>query len=480
MAQDRPNIVFIMADDHTCSAISAYGSLTGNTPGIDRLAREGVRFTNCVDVNALCAPSRATILTGKHSHANGFCGNGDTFDGTQTTFPKLLQSAGYATGIIGKWHLRSEPTGFDYYHVLPGHGRYWNPVLKESGSPWEEGNSGGCEIEGYVTEVITDNAIRWIESVKGRTPFCCLVHHKAPHVPYEYPGRFDSLYQDTVFPEPSTLQDDYRGRKALEAAEYPHTRLDAIDDDILHRFRWRDPLPVIAGISRDEKRRRLYQRLTREYLRLAASLDEQVGRLLDYLDTAGLTEDTVVIYTSDNGYFLGEHGLFNKQWMYTPAHTVPLLIRYPQGIAKERVETGLVGSIDFAPTFLDIAGAPVPEDIHGVSFRSLLEQEDAPPVRNRIYYHYYGQYGVPEQTGIRTDNHKIIHFHSGPAAANEETAWECYDLIRDPEEMRNLCLIPGENELVEGLRALYNQEKQAVGDDSLASGPMANVNLVGL
>jgi arylsulfatase A-like enzyme len=477
MAHERPNIVFIMADDHTCSAISAYGSRTSQTPGIDRLGREGVRFTNCVDVNALCAPSRATILTGKHSHANGFYGNADTFDGSQATFAKLLRSAGYSTGIIGKWHLRSRPTGFDYFNVLPGHGRFWNPVCKESGAPWEDGNAGGTEREGYLTDIITDESIRWIESVKDSGPFCCLVHHKAPHTPHEYPQRFESMYRDTVFPEPDSLLDDYHGRRALDAAKHPHTRLDWVNEDLLRRFGWKEPLPEITGVSREEKRRRLYQRFAREYLRLAAALDENVGRLLEYIDEAGLAENTVVVYTSDNGYFLGEHGLFNKQWMYTPAHTVPLFVRYPREVTPGRVEHGLVGTIDFGPTFLDWAGIQTPGDMHGRSFRRLATTEGAAPIRERIYYHYYGQYGVPEQTGIRTLRHKIIHFHSGPAAEQEETAWECYDLEVDPEEMRNLVLEPDQSRRIERLRMQYHDEKGRVGDSSLASGPNANVRV---
>lgn len=476
-SSESPNIIFIMADDHTCSAISAYGSRTAQTPGIDRLAREGVRFTNCVDVNALCAPSRATILTGKYSHANGFYGNADTFDGSQLTFPKLLQSAGYSTGIIGKWHLRSQPTGFDYYNVLPGHGRFWNPVLKESGATWQDGNEGGREHQGYLTDIITDESVRWIESVKDAGPFCCLVHHKAPHVPHEYPERFAAMFRDTVFPEPDSLLDDYNGRRALEAAEHPHTRLDAVNEELLRRFGWKDPLPSIHGISREEKRRRLYQRFMREYLRLAAALDENVGRLLDYLDSAGLSENTVVVYTSDNGYFLGEHGLFNKQWMYAPAHTVPMLMRYPREIAPGRVEAGLVGTIDFGPTFLDWAGVQAPADMHGKSFRRLAAEEGAAPIRERIYYHYYGQYGVPEQTGIRTPRHKIIHFHAGPAAEQEETAWECYDLEADPGEMRNLIHDPSKSRVVEDLKSQYAEEKERVADTSLASGPDANVQV---
>ncbi len=236
MSSIRPNIVFIMADDHTCSAISAYGSQIAQTPGIDRLAAEGLRFDNCVDVNALCAPSRATILSGKYSHANGFHGNGDTFDGSQTTFPKLLQEAGYATSIIGKWHLVSEPTGFDYYNVLPGHGRYWNPRLKEKGDVWEDGNRGGKEHEGYLTDIITDQTINWLASLDQDRPFCCMVHHKAPHTPHEYPGKYAGMYEDVTFPEPDTLQDDYAGRKALEACDSAHSKYDEVDEARCRRW----------------------------------------------------------------------------------------------------------------------------------------------------------------------------------------------------------------------------------------------------
>ncbi|MFP4443949.1 MAG: sulfatase-like hydrolase/transferase, partial [Spirochaetia bacterium] len=216
-----------MADDHGAGAISCYGSKINRTPNIDRLAREGMRFTNCFDVNSVCAPSRASILTGKHSCANGFLRNGDTFDGSQVTFPKLLQRAGYQTAIIGKWHLGSEPAGFDYYNVLPGQGRYWNPVMKEKGKTWENGNKGGEVRKGYLTEVITDDAVRWMEERDKDKPFCLLVHHKAPHAPYDYPERYSSFYQEDL-PEPGTLDDDYSTRRALQDSKTEHSRLDMV------------------------------------------------------------------------------------------------------------------------------------------------------------------------------------------------------------------------------------------------------------
>lgn len=439
MAQStsRPNILFIMADDHTCGAASCYGSVLNRTPNIDRLAREGVRFNRCFDVNSVCAPSRASILTGKHSCANGFHRNNDTFNGSQPTFPKLLQAADYQTAIVGKWHLRSRPTGFDYFDVLPGHGRYWDSPFKESGTEWQDGSQGGVERAGYVTDVITDRAVNWLENGRDRSsPFCLMVHHKAPHTPHEYPDRYSDRYTEDL-PLPPTIDDDYAGRPALAACRSRDSRLDMVDADYCSRFGFTET-DGPEKLSGSELRRWVYQRFYKGYLRLVAGLDDAIGRLLNYLDDSGLADNTIVVYTSDNGFFLGDHGLFNKCWMYEPSVTIPLLVRYPGVTAPGTVNDDLVVTLDYGPTFLDVAGAPVPTEMHGTSIEPLLRGESPDTWRNSFFYHYYGgihgpQYGIEPHYGIRTARDKLIRFYDhGPGPY-----WEYFDLETDPSEMEN-------------------------------------------
>ncbi len=423
-----------MADDHAAHAISAYGSRINRTPNIDRLANEGMLFTNCFDVNSVCAPSRATILTGKHSVANGFLRNGDTFDGSQQTFPKLLQQAGYQTTIIGKWHLVSEPTGFDYYNVLPGHGRYWDSPMKEKGKPWEDGNKGGEVHNGYLTDVITDRSIEWLESRDEEKPFCLLVHHKAPHTPLHYPEELEERYT-TDLPEPETLDDDYATRKVLQECRTDHSRLDMVSTEKCEKWGF-DETDGPERLSGAPLRKWVYQRFFKRYLRLIESLDENIGRLLDYLDENGLTENTIVVYTSDNGFFLGDHGLQNKAWIYEESQRIPLLVRYPKEIKPASVSTDLVASIDYSSTFLDYAGAPIPSDMHGRSLSSLFRGTTPKEWRDAVYYHYHGSkfgYGFQPHAGLRTKNEKIVNFYNfkpGPY-------WEYFDLQNDPHELRN-------------------------------------------
>jgi arylsulfatase A-like enzyme len=434
-AENRPlNIVFIMADDHGRGAVSCYGSKLIQTPQIDRLAREGVRFDQAMANNSICSPSRASLLTGKYNHLCGVRKLNDHFDGAQQTFPKLLQQAGYQTAIVGKWHLFTQPTGFDFYSVLPGQGRYVDPPLKETGQPWGNGNKDGVEHKGYITDIITDISLDWLKHRDTSKPFCLLIHHKAPHSPHEPAERYKDLFKDTVFPEPSNLVDDYAGRAPEKVADMlVWSRLVQID------------YPQ-------------YQAYLKGYLRLVAALDENVGRVLDYLDQSGLATNTVVIYTSDNGFFTGEHGFYNKMWMYEESLHVPMLIRLPPGAGSVKAGTvnhDLVSILDLAPTILDLAGVKAPADIQGRSMKPLLTGASA-AWRDKFYYHYYGVVGMSltnwigshEIMGVRTKTAKLVFYPTwkgGPF-------WEYFDLVNDPHEMQNLYHTPAQQPAVTALK----------------------------
>jgi arylsulfatase A-like enzyme len=422
--QQRPNILFIMADDHCQQAISSYGSNTIETPHIDRLAREGIRFTNMMVTNSLCAPSRAVLLTGKHSHLNGMKVNRDHFDGSQQTFPKLLQKAGYETCIIGKWHLKTQPEGFDYYSLLDGQGRYYDCPLKETGQPWD---GKGQVYKGYLTDVITKKSIEWLETRSEKKPFCLMVHHKAPHGPHDPAPRHETLFEDKIIPEPATLLDKYNGR----APYLIEDKLSSSRMAICRYPQYREEIKKFAG-DRDKATRYMYQVYMKGYLRLVQALDENVGRLLDYLDESGLSKNTLVIYTSDNGFFNGEHGFFNKMWMYEPSLKLPFIARLPGMIAPGSTCGALASLPDVTATFLDVAGAKIPDDMQGISIKPLLlgEQEH---LHDAVYYHYYEAYNVPEQIGIRTKSHKIIYYPTMP----KPYQWELFDLVSDPEEINN-------------------------------------------
>jgi arylsulfatase A-like enzyme len=456
--QKRPNILFIMSDDHDAHAISCYGSKVNQTPNIDRLAKEGMRFEHCFCTNSLCAPSRAVILTGKYSHLNGLKDNKDTFDGGQQTGPKLLQQAGYETAIIGKWHLKTDPTGFDYWDILPGQGVYYNPVLIEMGQRKKH--------PGYVTEIITDHALRWLKGRTSDKPFYLMLHHKAPHRQWEPAPKYLTFYDDKKIPEPATLFDDYsgRGRAAHEQdmtiaktmtnrdvklvppnglTPEQKAQWDAAYDPKIEAFKETDPQ------GRDLVRWK-YRRYMQDYLGCIASVDESVGRVLDYLQEAGLADNTIVFYTSDQGFFLGEHGWFDKRFMYEESLQMPLLVRYPKEIQAGSVNKDLVMNLDFAETFLDYAGVRAPQDMQGVSLRPLLRGRTPVDWRKAVYYHYYefpAVHSVKRHYGVRTERYKLIHFY------NDIDEWELYDLQSDPDEMRNVYNDPAYEDTVKELTA---------------------------
>lgn len=455
------NILYIMTDDHSYQTISAYDNRYIKTPNIDRIANEGVRFTNSYVANSISGPSRACMLTGKHSHKNGFIDNEHTFDGTQQTFPKLLQQAGYQTAMVGKWHLTSEPTGFDYWNILVGQGDYYNPVFIDNGQR--------KQIEGYATNITTDIALDWLQNKRDASkPFCLLLHHKAPHRTW-MPDTCDlRLYDDITFPLPENFYDTYDGRTAAAQQEMSiikdmnlvydlkladkentiHSENKGLERTGRNLYNRMNPAQKKAwdgyydSIIADFKTKNLsgkdlsewkYQRYMHDYLKVIHSVDRNIGRVLDYLQQNGLLENTLIVYTSDQGFYMGEHGWFDKRFMYEESFRTPLLMRYP-GCKKGDIKQ-MVQNIDYAPTFLQIAGVEVPDDIQGESLLPLLKGENPTDWRNSLYYHYYeypAEHAVKRHYGVRNERYKLIHFY------NDIDEWELYDLQNDPHEMNNL------------------------------------------
>ena len=457
-AKSRPNIIYIMSDDHASHAMSCYGSKVNKTPNLDRIANEGMRFTNSFCTNSICAPCRAVILTGKHSHLNGITDNRLKFDGSQQTFPKLLQQAGYQTAMLGKWHLKTDPTGFDYWNVLPGQGAYYNPVMIENGER--------KKYTGYVTDIITDHALNWLKGRAAGKPFCLMYHHKAPHRNWQPGPKHLDLYEGVHMPEPDTLFDDYtgRGRAAKEQDMSIEKTMNKSDLKLTtprgltpeQKAKWdaaygpRNKAFEEAGLEGKDLVRWKYQRYIKDYLRCIASVDENVGRVLDYLDEAGLTENTVVIYTSDQGFYLGDHGWFDKRFMYEESLRMPLVVRYPKEIRPGSLNHDLVQNLDFAETFLDYAGAAIPADMQGRSLRPVLRGRTPRDWRKSIYYHYYeypGAHSVKRHYGVRTDRYKLIHFY------HDIDEWELYDMKSDPDELRNVFGDPKYADVVKDLTA---------------------------
>jgi arylsulfatase A-like enzyme len=466
----RPNILFIMTDDHAAQAMSSYGSRINKTPNLDRIANEGMRFENCFCTNSICAPCRAVILTGKYSHINGKIDNTlDEFDESQQTFVKLLQARGYQTAMIGKWHLRSDPTGFDYWNVLPGQGVYYNPTLIEMGERKKH--------EGYVTDIITDLSLDWLKGRSNDKPFCLMYQHKAPHRAW-YPGPDHlTMYDGETIPEPETLFDDYRTRSAA-AREQEMTIEEHLTE---HDLKLEPPRGLNeaqleawnaayepkneefrqANLSGKDLVRWKYQRYIKDYLRCIASVDDNVGRVLDYLDESGLAENTIVVYTSDQGFYLGEHGWFDKRFMYRESLRSPLAVRYPRAIQAGSVREEIVLNLDFAETFLDYAGVEAPGDMQGASFRSLLEGKTPGDWRESMYYHYYeypAVHQVKRHYGVRTKRYKLIHFYY------DIDAWELYDLEKDPIEVNNVYDDPAYAEIIVELKGELEKLRKQYGD----------------
>lgn len=438
VAAARPNIIFIVADDHARKAIGAYGNTDIHTPGLDRLAAEGMRFNHALTPNSFCTPARAAILTGKYSHKNGVTHLNQRFDGSQQTFPKLLQKAGYETSLFGKWHLLTQPTGFDHYCVMKMQGMAHDPIVFEPQHEWivwgpktkKTYMKGGRRLKGYNMDVITDEAIRWIDNRgDSEKPFCLLLHPKPPHEPYDPAPRHATLWEDVTIPEPPTLLDDYRGRTPEAIADTMRSNRIFLKQNLRSLS-----MDERKAMSREEATRILYQEYIKGYYRLVMAVDENIVKLLDYLDDSHLTKNTLVIYTSDQGFSLGEHGFYNKQWMYEEPLHQPLIVRYPGKIKAGTVHDSMVNHVDLAPTLLDIVNHPIPDDMQGYSLKPILEGKSN-KVRDASYYHFYSHgKQLPEMIGIRTETQKLIHY----PGMEGNYRWEMFDLKSDPEEMNNL------------------------------------------
>jgi arylsulfatase A-like enzyme len=448
-AQEKPNIVVIISDDHAYQAISAYGSELMATPNIDRIAEEGVRFDKAYVTNSICGPSRATILTGKYSHENGFKDNENShFDSSQDSFAKQLQANGYQTAWIGKYHLGEDPEGFDYWQILPGQGHYFNPdFIMMDGSRKIE--------EGYVADLVEDAAEEWLDQRDKSKPFCLVIGHKATHRTW-MPDTVDlGMFDDVEFPLPENFYDNYEGREAAQVQDmtisetmlmaydlkmYPENTKDG-NVTRMNPAQRRKYAEYYEPIQNDLEARNLsgkalaewkYQRYLRDYLSTAASMDRSIGRTLGYLDVHGLTDNTLVIYLSDQGFYLGEHGWFDKRFMYEESFRTPMVMRFPGVVQAGSVSDDFVMNLDVAPTLLDAAGVAIPADMQGKSMLSVLSGRKNG--RQALYYHYYenGEHAVSPHFGIQTDRYKLIRFYK------RVNSWELYDLKNDPSEMNNL------------------------------------------
>ncbi|MBS2210269.1 sulfatase-like hydrolase/transferase [Carboxylicivirga mesophila] len=493
----KPNILLIMADDHANRTISAYDDGINQTPNIDRIANEGAIFFNSYCANSICQPSRAAILTGKHSHKNGVYGNGSPYDNTQQQLPRILQNNGYTTAVIGKWHLKGEDPGdaFDYWNILTeggGQGYYYNPTFKAQ-------TGATTQVEGYSTDVITDQSLTWLDDNKD-VPFCLMVHYKAPHVTRMPMARNLELYEDETIPEPETLYDDYSTREKYASTAINRLRFDIestaynyfpkygeynlAEYKLLERMTEEqrkayhayydaanaeyDALVASGQVVPGEKSGKAYayQRFIKDYLKVVAGVDQNVKRILDYLDTNGLTDNTIVIYCGDQSYFTGQHGYYEKRFIYEDGMKMPLLMRYPNHIMPDTKVQEFVQNIDFAPTLLDYLDINIPGDMQGESFKNVVEGNVPSDWRDAVYYHYYdhGKHGIPRHEGVRTSQYKLINFYT-------DDAWELYDLVNDPHEVNNVYKNEAYADVVKALKlklASLKQQYEVPGADVIA------------
>ena len=470
-ADDAPkpyNIVYIMTDDHTAQMMSCYDTRNIPTPNLDRIAADGVRFTNSFVANSLSGPSRACMITGKHSHKNGFTDNTNcVFDSSQPTFPKYLQEAGYQTALFGTWHLESLPTGFDTWEILPGQGDYYNPDFIEQ-------NGDTVQVHGYLTDLITDKSLNWLDNRDKDKPFCLLIHHKAIHRDWLADTCDLDYAEDITFPVPANFFDNYEGREAAKTAEMRIAdHMDIVYDNKMKREGVHTPLtdwynrnlnrmdsaqraawdahyaPIIeeyynSNLTGDSLALWKFQRYMTDYAKVVRSLDRNVGRVLDYLKEHDMLDNTLVVYTSDQGFYMGEHGWFDKRFMYEESMRTPLIMHLPKGLEARGDINQMVQNIDYGPTFLDLAGVKVPEDMQGVSMLPLLKGENPENWRDALYYHFYeypAEHAVKRHYGVRDSRYKLMHFY------NDIDTWELYDIETDPSEMNNLYGKPGYEEI---------------------------------
>lgn len=490
--QERPNILFIMADDHACNAISAYGGRLAEvapTPNIDRIANEGIRLNRCYVTNSICTPSRAVILSGQHSHLNGVRTLADAFPGPESGVPNvadILKRSGYETALIGKWHLRSQPWGFDYWMVGPGQGRYHDPVFVKSteGTEYQPRvTRDQPSTDGYYTDLITDEALRWLSTRSDEEPFFLMLHHKAPHGKWEPADRHKDFLRDTVIPEPATLWEDFSHRS-------PATR--SMGTSITNRLAGRRTMvgdvqkpdwPAgsvdMTGLTDEEKGKAAYQKYLHDYLACVKAVDENVGRVLDYLDESGLADNTLVIYTSDQGMFLGEHDYFDKRWIYEECFQMPFIARLPGQIPAGSVDDEhLSSNLDFAQTFLDFAGvrnAAEEEQMQGMSLKPIMAVNEPDQWRDAVYYRYWmhlAHHHIPGHYGVREERYKLAFFYGLPLDANlgrgefppTTSGWELYDLKVDPQETNNIYENPDSAPVIERLKKRLLELKRQYGD----------------
>jgi len=494
-AAERPNILFIFSDDHAPHAIGAYDGWLKSvnpTPNIDKLAASGMLFKNSFCTNSICGPSRAVIQTGKHSHMNGFMNNGNSFDWNQQTFPKLLQQVGYTTAIYGKSHLKGQPQGYDDWKVLPGQGLYYNPDMLTP--------AGKKMIPGHCTDVVTDLAVQWLKDGReADKPFMLMVQHKAPHRNWMPAERHLDLYEDLEIPEPATLFDQWLDNapaarfQELEIDRHMHLNFDLFVDltpdfdgaaipGRLDKSAWRnmqrmtpeqmtfwraaygprDKAFHAAKLSGQDLVRWKYQRYAKNYLRCVKGVDESVGTLMQTLEDLKLDDNTIVIYSSDQGFYIGDHGWYDKRWMYEESLKMPLIVKWPGVTQPGTINTNLVQNLDYAETFLDVANTEVPADMQGASLVPLLKGESPTDWRKAIYYHYYefpSVHMVPRHNGIRTDRYKLMHFY-------EFDEWEFYDLEKDPDELQNEYNNPEYADVIGKIRQEFVSLRQHYKDES--------------
>lgn len=450
-----------MSDDHAAHAISSYGSVINQTPQMDRIGREGMRFDNCFCTNSICAPSRAAILTGTYNHINGVTTLSTLFDSSQTQFPGLLQEQGYQTALYGKWHLGHgpdhDPQGFDDWQIFPGQGAYHDPKMIKA--------DGELTVPGYATDIVTDLSLSWLEERDHDRPFCLLVHHKAPHRNWEPDAKHADLYADEDIPEPATFRDDYSERSAAAAAAKMQMS-DLTENDVKG--------PVPEGLTDEQADSWRYQRYIKDYLRCIASVDDNVGRLLDYLDAEGLTENTLVIYTSDQGFFLGDHGWFDKRFIYEHSLRMPFLVRYPPLVPVGSINDDLVTNVDVAQTFLELAGVAAPDRMQGASLVPLLRGDRPDDWREAVYYRYWehddSAHAVWSHYGIRTDRHKLVYYYNdglGLAGTSDRRfppEWELFDLEHDPDELHNVIAHPEYAAIRDELTLELRRQQNDLGD----------------
>jgi arylsulfatase A-like enzyme len=477
----QPNILFILSDDHTSQAWGVYGGILKDyvhAPNISRLADEGCLLENCLVSNSICTPSRATILTGQYSHINGVKTLGAGFKPEHNNIAKILSRGGYQTSVIGKWHLQTEPTGFDYYCVLPGQGRYWDPIMKTKEN-WGNYLKGGKEYKGFSTDVITDMTIDWIENQDKSKPFMAMCNFKATHEPFDYPERFSHLFRDEEIPFPESLYDNspnttgrsFNGQsidnltnRYLLASENPDKKRD---------FMFYPDLPFsVDGLNHEEARMKTYQKFVKDFMRCGAAIDDNIGKLLNYLDKSGLAENTIVIYAADQGYFLGEHGWFDKRLIYEESIHMPLVIRYPKEIPPGTRNNDIIENVDYSALFADYAGVQYPATMQGQSFRKNLMGNTPDDWRKYGYYRYWqDQPDRPGHFGIRGQRYKLAFFYGNGLKKNKiknvespTQYWDFFDLQEDPYEIHNAYYDPQYIEIIKKMKEELIYQRELLGD----------------